>query len=158
MKIEFKRKRQHRTDYKARIALLKSSLPRLVVRKTNKNIIAQIVKSKEAQDFVVCSANSAELKKHGWNFSCKNLPACYLTGLLIAKKAKEKKINQCILDVGMQRSTKGSRIYALVKGAIDMGIKIPCDEKIFPSEERIRGKHINTDIEKKFSELMQKLK
>ncbi len=157
-KVQFRRKQEYKTDYKARIALLKSALPRLVIRKTERYMIAQIIKSKEAQDFVLCSVNSAELKKYDWNFSCKNLPACYLSGLLVAKKAAEKKIKECVLDAGMQRSTKGSRIYALVKGAIDGGMKITCSEEIFPSEERIAGKHINAEIVKKFSELKEKLK
>jgi large subunit ribosomal protein L18 len=62
--------------------------------------------------------------------------------LLIGLEAKKKGIDEAILDIGLQRSTKGSAIYALVKGAIDAGLKIPVDEKMFPSEERIRGEHI----------------
>jgi len=74
-KIKFKRRRTKKTDYKARLALLKSGFPRLVVRKTNRYVIAQIVRSKEAQDAIVCSANSKELLKYGWPFSLKSIPA-----------------------------------------------------------------------------------
>ena len=39
-------------------------------------------------------------------------------------------------------STKGSKIYAAIKGAKDGGISIPHSEEILPSEERISGQHI----------------
>jgi large subunit ribosomal protein L18 len=143
------------------MALLKSNLPRIVIRKTNKYIIAQIVKSKEAQDFTKLSANSKELSKLGWKFSLKNIPAAYLTGLLISKKALDKKIKKAILDSGLIPSTKESKVYAVLKGAIDGGLEIPYSEKILPDEKRISGKHIlkNGDIiSKKFEELKNKIK
>ena len=43
MRTMRKRRRQNRTDYKARIALLKSEKPRVVVRKTNRYILSQLI-------------------------------------------------------------------------------------------------------------------
>ena len=134
-KIAFRRRREYKTDYKARVALLKSGLPRLVVRKTNKYIIAQIVESKEARDFTRVYVNSKELSKMGFSGSLKSITAAYLTGFLLAQKCRAKKINKAIADLGLYRLTKGSRLYAVIKGAIDNGLDIPCNPEVFPSEE-----------------------
>lgn len=160
VKVTFRRKREGKTDYKTREALLKTKEPRLVIRKTDKYVITQIVKSKEAQDFTVCNANSKELSKFGWNLSFKNIPAAYLTGFLIAKKAKEKGIKRVIVDIGFYRSTKGSKLYAVVKGALDYTLEIPHDAKIMPSEDRIKGSHTKNaeKINKMFSEVKEKIK
>lgn len=159
-KLRLRRRREGKTDYKARLGLLKSGMSKLVVRKTNKYIIAQIVESKEANDFTKVYANSKELTSLGWKFSFKNIPACYLTGLLLGKKIKEKKIKKIILDTGMIPSTKESKVYAVVKGIKDVGIEIPCSDKVLPNEKRISGKHIpkNADIiSKNFEELKNKI-
>ena len=93
MKIDKKRKRQRKTNYTKRLILLKGKFSRLVVRKTNKYIIAQIVDSHAAKDKVLYSTNSKELLKLGWpenkKGSLKSLSAGYLTGLLLGKKAKD---------------------------------------------------------------------
>ena len=156
----FKRRKKAKTDYKARLALLKSDKPRIVIRKTNKYIIAQVVESKEAQDFTICYVNSKELSKFGWNLSYKNLPAAYLTGFLIAQKAKKKGIKKLILDSGLYRSTHGSKIYATVKGVFDGGIEIKYDSKIMPKEERILGKYCKNPekINEIFNEIKEKIK
>ena len=146
-KIYFRRRSAGKTDYKARLALLKSNKPRLVIRKTNHYMVAQIIKSKEAQDAVICSANSKDLLKYGWPFSLHSIPAAYLTGFLLSTKAKSK-IKEAVLDIGLQRSTKGSRIYATLKGFIDGGISINYNADILPTEERIKGKHIKDEADK----------
>lgn len=140
--IKYRRRHEKKTDYQARMEMLKSEFPRLIIRKTNKYIIAEIAGSKEAQDFVMCYANSKELQKLGWNLSMKNIPAAYLTGCLIASKAKKKNIKKVIVDLGIQRSTKGSKLYAVIKGAKDNGLDINCSAEIMPSEDRIKGKHL----------------
>jgi len=43
MKLPRRRRIASKTDYKARLSLLKSEKPRLVVRKTNRYIIAPII-------------------------------------------------------------------------------------------------------------------
>ena len=146
-KLQFKRREEGKTDYQRRLKLLKSGKPRLVVRKSLNYITAQIVEFTTKGDKTIISATSKELKKLGWNFAADNLPAAYLTGMIIAKKCKEKNISEVILDIGLYASTKGNRIYAVVKGAVDGGLKIPVSEEILPSEDRISGKHI-TYLEK----------
>ena len=58
MRVKKKRRMQGRTDYRARIALLKSRKPRIVIRKTNRHVIAQYVISEDAQDKVLYYVNS----------------------------------------------------------------------------------------------------
>ncbi|MBU2496891.1 MAG: 50S ribosomal protein L18 [Nanoarchaeota archaeon] len=154
--IRHRRRREGKTDYKARLKLLSSSLPRLIIRKSNKYIVAQLIESKEAQDYIICSVNSKELSKYGWNNSKKNVPASYLTCFLLVKKCKGK-VKKAILDAGLYRSTTGSRIYACLKGAVDAGLQIPYSEEIIPKEERIKGMHINEKIVKDFEQVKQKI-
>jgi large subunit ribosomal protein L18 len=131
------RRLQAKTDYKARFGLLKSGQPRLVIRKTNKYILAQLVISKNAQDTVMASASSQELLAKGWptknKGSLKSLPAAYLTGVLIAKKVK-KQITNAIVDFGMQRNIHKSRLYAVVQGAIESGLTLPHNQSVLPIE------------------------
>ncbi|MEM4152941.1 MAG: 50S ribosomal protein L18 [Candidatus Pacearchaeota archaeon] len=159
MKIPLKRRLECKTDYKRRLKLLKSEKPRLVIRKTNKYIIVQVVKSIESKDFTIIYVNSKELSKFNWNYGFKNLPAAYLTGYLVAKKALKENIREVVVDIGLQRSTKGSRIYAAVKGAIDGGLKINCSEKMF-DESRFKGEHLKIkfkDIDKKVDEIKEEI-
>lgn len=156
-RLQFKRKTDGKTDYKKRLRLLESRKPRLVVRRSAKYIQAQIVSFEEKGDKTLASANSRSLKKLGWNFACDNTPAAYLVGLAIGKVALKNKIGEAILDSGLYRSTKGNRIYAVVKGAIDAGLKVPASPEIFPSEDRISGKHIekSKDLPAKFEQIKQ---
>ncbi|MFH0711188.1 MAG: 50S ribosomal protein L18 [Candidatus Aenigmatarchaeota archaeon] len=152
--MPFKRRRLGKTDYTNRLKLLTSKIPRLVVRRSSNYITAQIVTFEKVGDKTLVSASSQELKKLGWKFSTDNLPASYLTGMIIAKKAEKKGVKEVVLDSGLYASTKGNRIYAVVKGAIDGGLKIPVSEEILPPEDRIKGTHISK-YQEKFKELPQ---
>lgn len=151
--VPFRRKRQGKTNYKKRLKLLLANKPRLVIRKSLNYITAQIIEAHKEGDRVMVSAYSKELEKLGWNYNKKNISAAYLTGLLIGKKAKEKNIKQAILDTGFYPSIKGSKIFSCLKGAMDSGLEVPFSEKIIPSEERIKGKHV-----KKYAELLKENK
>lgn len=137
------RRHENKTDYKLRLNILKSGKPRLVVRKTNRYIIAQIVESDIAQDKVLVGTTSKALLAKGWpenlSGSLKSIQAAYLTGLLIGKMAKEKKIKEAILDIGMQRNIKKSRIYAVLKGAVDAGLQVPHGAEALPSESQMKA-------------------
>ena len=142
-KVDYRRKRTHYTDYKKRLALLKSGKHRLVIRRSANYITAQLVDYSPAGDKILLTVSSKELVAHGWKYSCKNIPAAYLTGLLFAKKAKDNKLaDTAIVDIGSFVSKKGSRLYSLVKGVIDGGINVPVSEEVLPSEERVKGSHI----------------
>jgi len=146
--IQWKRKRTGRTNYKKRLTYLKSNKPRLVIRKTNTQIILQVIDYKPDGDRTICGVNSTSLKKLGWKLSYKNTPACYLAGLSLGKKALTKKVKEAVVDLGLQTPIKGSKLYAAVKGVIDAGLKINAEKEICPKEERITGKHIGEYLKK----------
>lgn len=154
-----RRRRLQKTDYKKRLALLKSEKTRLVIRKSLENIRVQFIGFNAGGDKTDASAVSAELGKLGWKNGTGNLPAAYLTGLLAGTRAKKAGISEAVFDLGLQTSTKGSRIYASLKGVVDAGLAIPHSEDILPSEERISGKHIQSrkGIEKEFAEVKEKI-
>ena len=154
--IPFKRRREKKTDYKKRLAMIKSEKIRVVIRRSLSNIIVQFVDYDAKGDKTLVSAFSTELKKYGWTRTG-NVPASYLTGLLAGKRAKDKKIEEAILDLGLQTSTKGSRIYAALKGILDAGVNVPHSEKILPDENRIKGVHISEEVVKHFEDVKNKI-
>ena len=157
MKNLKRRRKEYKTDYKKRFELLKSSLPRIIFRKTNRYLIAQYVVSKEAQDKIIFGIDSKELLKYGWSEkeSIKSIPASYLTGYLFGKKILSKKLGQPIVDFGMTRVLHKTKVYAFIKGLIDSGIKIECEKENFPDESRIKGEHLKNKIS--FDEIKSKM-
>jgi large subunit ribosomal protein L18 len=154
VKVQYRRKRENKTNYYKRLNLLKSDKPRLVVRLMSNTILMQVVKFEPTGDKILASAKSTELKAEGWNYKGSNIPGCYLTGMLLAKNAAEAKITDAILDIGFQTTEKGSRIYSAVKGAIDGGLNVPAGEGIFPDKDRLSGKHI-ANHNKKFASIQK---
>ncbi|MBU2612725.1 MAG: 50S ribosomal protein L18 [Nanoarchaeota archaeon] len=161
MKTLKRRKRERKTDYLVRLKLLKSERPRVVFRKTNKSVIVQYVKSDEAKDKIIFGITSKALLKYGWpenlSGSLKSIPATYLTGYLTGKKIAKEKLETPIVDFGMQRVIKKSKLFAFLKGMIDSGMKINSPEENFPEEERISGKKAKEDISKVFAEVKSKI-
>ncbi len=142
-KVPRRRRREGKTDYRARykMAIGKYKI-RAVLRRTNRYIIVHFTSIDLNGDQTHVYVTSRILRKFGWPFSCKNLPAAYLTGYYAGLLAIKNGIKEAIPDIGIFRSTKGNRLYAALKGIIDAGVYIPHDDSIFPSEERIRGEHI----------------
>jgi large subunit ribosomal protein L18 len=140
--VQLRRRRTGKTDYKARKALVISGKPRLVVRNTVKNVVAQIIVAKPHGDEVLVSAHSRELKNYEWKAHAGNLPSAYLTGLLCGLKAKAQGIKEAILDIGLHSPSKGARVFAVLKGVLDAGIHVPHSEEKLPDEKRIEGEHI----------------
>jgi len=157
-KIDKRRRRERKTDYARRIKLLKGESPRIVFRKTNKYLVAQYVKSKEAQDKVEFGFDSKALLEYGWPEkvagSLKSVTAAYLLGLLVGKKITDKK-NIPIIDLGMLQAVHKSRIFAFIRGLMDSGIKIKSKEGVFPEENRIKGEHLKHKIP--FDEIKSKI-
>jgi large subunit ribosomal protein L5e len=131
---------------------------------------------------VLCQANSTDLKKYGLEAGFTNYAACYATGLLVARRlltqlgmndlykgveaadgeffdVYEKGVNEdrrpfrALLDVGLVRTTTGSRVFGVLKGAVDGGIHVPHNTKRFPGyhlekKEAVAGKRGKTVAEK----------
>lgn len=144
--VLYRRKRERRTNYKKRLSLLKSGKARLVYRSSNTKIVAQITKFNVGGDLVVLGVDSKSLDLNGWKFSKKNIPASYLTGLLLAKVAKEKGFDEeIVFDTGLVSPKVKGRTYAFLKGALDGGLKVLVgSDRIFPEQDKLSGKDIET--------------
>jgi large subunit ribosomal protein L18 len=156
-RVPRRRRREGKTDYRKRISLLKSKIPRAVVRNSQKNVSVQFIIFDPKGDKVQISASGYELEKFGWKGSTSNIPSAYLTGYLAGKRAKEANVDNAILDIGLATPIKGSKVFATLKGIVDAGVDIPHNDTILPSPERIRGEHINESISNQFESVKTKL-
>lgn len=136
-----KRIRLDKTNYRKRAAVIVGRHSFATVKVTDQNVAAQILKPTPTGDLVIASAHSHELAtKHGWKGSTNSLPACYLTGLLLGKKALEKGTGKAVLYIGKDHFT--TRVAACAKGIADSGVHIPISEESLPDAGRISGQHI----------------
>jgi len=135
-----KRIRTDKTNYHKRAAILIGRHSFVTVKVSDQNVATQVIKPTPTGDVVLVSAHSRELAKQGWKGAFNNLPACYLTGLLIGKKALEKGVKNAVLYIGKDHFT--SRVAACLKGIVDSGVNMPVSEESLPDEERISGQHI----------------
>ena len=160
-RVSKRRRLESKTDYGKRLKLLKSETPRIAFRKTNRYIIAQYITSKEAQDKIEIGRTSKDLMKYGWpkefEGSLKSITASYLTGFLIGKEVKKKKLETPIMDLGMVRVISKNKAFAFMKGLSDAGVEINCPEENFPEEERLSGKNMKKDFSKTFKEIKTKI-
>ncbi|XP_022862367.1 60S ribosomal protein L5-like [Olea europaea var. sylvestris] len=91
--VKYKRRREGKTDYRARIRMInqdknKYNTPkyRFVVRFSNQDIVAQIVSASIAGDMVLAAAYAHELPHYGVEVGLTNYAAAYCTGLLLARR------------------------------------------------------------------------
>jgi len=163
--VKYRRRREGKTDYRARQRLItqaknKYNTPkyRIVVRHTNRDVILQVLSSKINGDYVLAYAYAHELKRYGINFGHTNYASSYAAGLLLGRRVLQKlgldkkyegvknangevfhitakddgpRPFTALLDVGLKRTTTGSRVFAALKGAVDAGVNIPHSEKRF---------------------------
>ena len=135
-----KRIRTDKTNYHKRAAILIGRHSFVTVKVSDQNVATQVIKPTPTGDVVIVSAHSRELVKQGWKGALNNLPACYLTGMLIGKKSLEKGVKNVVLYIGKDHFT--SRVAACLKGIVDSGVNMPVSEDTLPDEERISGQHI----------------
>jgi len=148
---------------------------RFVVRFTNTDIVAQIIYAKIEGDHVFTAAYGHELPKYGVKVGHSNYAAAYSVGLLLARRLLNKthldtkyqgvtKIDGTLynveeltdgphpftayLDVGIARTTTGSKIFGVVKGAVDGGLNVPHNEKRFPGYDA-ESKNFDAEVLKK---------
>ncbi|MFB6269359.1 MAG: 50S ribosomal protein L18 [Halobacterium sp.] len=140
--VPMRRRREARTDYHQRLRLLKSGKPRLVARKSNKHVTAQLVVTGPDGDETAASAHSSDLAEYGWEAPTGNLPAAYLTGLLAGQRAKDNGVDEAVLDIGLNTATPGSKVFAVQEGAIDANLDVPHNDSVLADWSRTRGEHI----------------
>jgi len=136
----FRRIRKRKTNYRKREKLLIGKNDFVTVNVSDQNVSAQLIRPELLGDKVMASVHSNELLSYGWKGSRKNIPSCYLVGLLLGKKCIQKKITRAILYIGKRHFT--TKIAACLKGMSEAGLEMPFSEEILPTEERIQGNHI----------------
>jgi len=156
-RVPMKRRRENRTDYRSRKALIKSELHRAVVRKSNRHVRVQIIGYSEKGDNVIASCYSGELTDLGWKGNCDNTPGAYLTGYLAGKRSVGAGVKEAVLDIGRHVPAKGSVIFAALKGLLDAGVSIPHSKEVLPGDDRISGKHLSGDAHGNFTEIKAKI-
>jgi large subunit ribosomal protein L18 len=72
--MQFARRRKGITNYRKRLALLKSGIPRAVVRFSNAKVSIQIIEFANEGDKVLATANSNDITGMGWKGSKTNIP------------------------------------------------------------------------------------
>lgn len=131
-RVHFRRRREGKTDFAKRLALVKSGKTRMVVRKTNKSILVQFVDFSPTGDKTVLTVNNAHLVKQCKWPAKRNVWTAYLAGLMAGKLAQKKGVKEFILDIGMHIPSKGSLLFAAQKGAADAGLSTHFDKEIVP--------------------------
>lgn len=152
--VYFRRRRECKTDYQKRLALVKSGKPRMVVRKSNSGVIVQFVNYDINGDKVVSYANGKTLQKQFSWPSKRNVYTAYLCGLLAGKNAQKGKVSEFVLDLGLQIPSKGSILFAALKGAVDSGLKTNFSEDMVPSEKL---ENVPEALKGKFEEAKKKI-
>jgi len=181
--VQFRRRRDGKTDYYARKRLVtqdknKYNTPksRLIVRFTNKDVIAQIAYSTVEGDHILASAYAHELPQYGVKVGLTNYASAYTTGLLLARRVLTKlKLNdtyagqtnpdgaeyhveakgdgprpfRAFLDVGLARTSTGARMFGVLKGAVDGGIDIPHSDRRFPGYDA-DAKKLDAAVHRKY--------
>jgi len=142
----YQRRREMKTNYEKRLALLKSGKNRVVVRLSNLYLHLLYIEHNPKGDITKFSLTSKSLKSFCWPKGYRSLPACYLAGFLFGKEVIKRKLGiEAVLDLGLQNAFKKGRLFAGVKGMIDSGLKIPASLEAFPPEDRLKGKHNKTE-------------
>jgi large subunit ribosomal protein L18 len=148
-RVQFRRRREGKTDYRVRLKLLKSDLPRAVVRFSHGRVLVSVTSYDPIGDRVVAAAESAELTRVGFPDSGRvATPAAYLTGYLAGLRAKKAGASEAVLDVGVRRPAKGGRLLGALKGLLDAGMEIPHGDTAFPTPDRLNGKHLKPPLPK----------
>ena len=103
----FRRRLSSTTDYRRRLRLLKSGMPRAVVRVSNTRTTAQITSYHKDGDVVVATVTGSDLSsRYGWpaDLSKKSVPASYLVGFALGKAALAAGHDEAVLDIGLAAS------------------------------------------------------
>ncbi|MDE1845776.1 MAG: 50S ribosomal protein L18 [Candidatus Micrarchaeota archaeon] len=152
--LKFRRRQESKTNYAKRLALVKGNIERVVVRKSNRRVMGQIVRYAEKGDVVLYSADSNELKALGWP-SRGNRSTSYLTGMLLVSKISEAdRKKEYILDIGLSSPVLNSIPFVFAKGCIDGGLKLRGN---FEIEEKVYNGSMLAEYAKTLKEKEHKL-
>ena len=154
--VQFRRRREGKTDYYQRQRLIVSGRNRMVLRKTKHNFIIQLIVDQMQGGSTLGLCYSKELVNYGYKGYLGNTPAAYLTGMLFAVRAQKAGYEGAIADIGLQVASTGARVFAAVKGAVDAGFDVPVGESILPDDDRCNGAHI-AEYDERYADLVSQV-
>jgi large subunit ribosomal protein L18 len=125
----------------------------MVVRRTNREIIIQLLVPDSSGDRTLVSAYSRDLAAFGYTGAGSNTPAAYLTGILFGARCRKAGHPGAILDIGLRRASPGSRVFAALKGAVTAGLAVPHSPEVLPDDSRVRGEHIAAFVPQRAGEI-----
>jgi large subunit ribosomal protein L18 len=133
--VAFRRRREGKTNYAKRLALVKSGKPRMVVRRSNSGVVVQFIEFDPKGDRTLLTVSGHQLSKlYKWP-SKRNVWTAYLAGLMAGKLAQKKGVSEFVLDIGMYTPSRGSILFAALKGAADAGLKASFDREKVPEQK-----------------------
>ena len=136
--VPYRRRREGKTNFTKRLALIKSGQPRMVVRKSNCDVLVQFIHFDPKGDKTFVSVSGKQLAKEFKWPHARNTWTAYLVGFKAARMAKSKGVEKFVLDTGRYTPSKGSLMFAALKGAADSGMKVDFDsEKVL--EDKINN-------------------
>jgi large subunit ribosomal protein L18 len=134
-RVPFRRRREGKTNFAKRLALVKSGKPRMVVRRSNAGIVVQFIEFDPKGDRTLLTVSGKHLSKQYQWPSKRNVWTAYLAGLMAGKLAQKKGVSDFVLDIGMYTPSKGSILFAALQGAADAGLKTPFDKEKVPGSK-----------------------
>ncbi len=134
-RVYFRRRREGKTNFAKRLALVKGGKTRMVVRRSNKGIVVQFIDFDPKGDRTLLTVSGTHLAKlYKWP-SRRNVWTAYLAGLMAGKMALKKGVKEFVLDMGMYVPSRGSVIFAAQKGAADSGLSTLFDKEKVPEKK-----------------------
>jgi len=131
-RVSFRRRNEGRTNFAKRLGLVKSRLPRMVVRRSNKNVTVQFIEFDPKGDRTLVTITGKHLLKSFKWPPKRNVWTAYLAGLMAGTAAKKKGVSDFVLDAGLYTPSKGSLLFAALKGAADAGLKTSFEPSMVP--------------------------
>ncbi|PPR97076.1 hypothetical protein GOBAR_AA23591 [Gossypium barbadense] len=172
--VKFKRRREGKTDYRARNRLINQDKNKYNTPKYR--FVARFPDNLfEATTFFLAAAYAHELPRYGLEVGLTNYAAAYCVGLLLARRtlkqlemdaeyegnveatgedftvepAETRRPFRALLDVGLIRTTTGNRVFGVLKGALDGGIDIPHGDKRFAGFNK-DSKQLDPEVHRKY--------
>lgn len=133
--VPFRRRREKKTNYGKRLALVKGEKPVMVVRRSNRYVTVQFVEFDPKGDKTIFSVSGNKLEKLFKWPSKRNVWSAYLSGLYAGKEASKKGVKEFVLDIGMRTPSKGSVVFAALQGAVDAGLKTSYSDEKVPKDK-----------------------
>merc|ERR1719453_329088 len=131
--VKFRRRREGKTDYCARLLVARRLLQKVGLDEIYEGNLTYEGEDEEDDDFEYSpEVVTSEYNKRTY---------------YVEELNDDKNPFHALLDVGIITTSTGSRVFGALKGAVDGGLDVPHSEKRFPGYDR-DGKEYDADVHK----------